>query len=62
MNFDLSKIYSQQVNKQKVYLNQYITEARKACTPKSIEGISEDASQLVQDLLVKFYPDNFSPH
>jgi hypothetical protein len=62
MNFDLSKIYSEQVNKQKIYLNPYITESRKACTPKSIEGVSEDASAIVQDLLVKFYPDYFSPH
>ena len=68
MNFDLSKIYSEQVNKQKVYLNPYIPqrldilEERASCGDKNAPGTSNEASQLVQDLLLKLYPNNFSAH
>ena len=55
MNFDLSKIYSQQVNKQKVYLNPYVTQ-----TDIIEEAISTGpTSALLVMMLAGKFPDKY---
>ena len=71
MNFDLSKIYSEQVNKQRVYLNPYIkhglvneaVNCSAGDTPKALTADTDSAANRTVGLLLeKLNPTVFSTH